>query len=338
MASFTCDDCSKTFSTSSNLSRHKKGSKKCVSIAGIKMTYDCEFCFKELVSSQKLKEHLNICVSKKLKEKELDYDKILKEKDLECAQILKDKEIEYNDKLKEKDIEYAQGLKKVVIDHREMCLNYEKTITGLRNELIETKAVLRVSKENSEKQSQQIQNLQDRLERIVSKSIEKSTTTTNITATTNNNTAVNFFTQEYITNQVNSKFDRDLLIQGIQGVAKFTYEHISKEGDRPAYVCTDPSRQVFNYMSADGKVTRDYKGMKLIKILQKPIKDRSFKLIKDAEYAIDYLKDVEKRDENENKELSLYRFAIERWGEICIDMTSLDKSSFISELTKLVTV
>ena len=77
----TCTYCENIFSNKSNLTKHQKTSKKCISIQKeqdnpdiIIITYKCKFCKKDLSSNQKLNNHLNICKEKIRNEKQPEKD------------------------------------------------------------------------------------------------------------------------------------------------------------------------------------------------------------------------------------------------------------------------
>ena len=79
MSEYICQFCSKLFVNSSNLIRHQKTTKKCLSIqlknnvVDInKVTYDCDYCVKQFTSKNGLEYHLDICKIKNVKQSQTD--------------------------------------------------------------------------------------------------------------------------------------------------------------------------------------------------------------------------------------------------------------------------
>jgi len=58
------------------------------------------------------------------------------------------------------------------------------------------------------------------------------------------------------------------MIQGQKGVAKFAYDTMLKDEEgKLKYICTDPSRQIFQYKNEEGEIQKDVKAKKLTKAL-----------------------------------------------------------------------
>jgi hypothetical protein len=239
----------------------------------------------------------------------------------------------YDQLLKEKDLAHSHALK----EKEDQIVNKNTVISTLQVELKTTKEYL----------EKQVKDLQNTIERLSSKAIESAMTppppaiTNNNNKTINNNIVVNnFFTQDYIDKKVKDNFSRDHLIEGVKGVAKFTLEHIIKEGDKMLYVCTDSARQVFYFLASDGTKTKDFKSIKLINALQKPICEKSMKIIEDADQSIDDLSSQKNRNAKQERELNLSNYAMTLWteGDLCTEVSTLNKSGFSMELTKLTSV
>ena len=86
--------------------------------------------------------------------------------------------------------------------------------------------------------------------------------------------------KEGIKNAIENNFSHDHLTLGQKGVAQFAYNNILKDDQgKLMYVCTDPSRQIFQYKSNDGKMQKDVRATKLTKaILDSEIKQTSHKI------------------------------------------------------------
>jgi hypothetical protein len=314
-----CDQCHKIFSSKSNLNVHKKSSKSCGQNIGgeEKIVYRCEYCEKELTTLNNLQKHIIICPNKKLK---LEFEQILKDKEVEYNSFLKNKENEYNLSLKNKELEFALILK-----------NKEYEYNQAIKEQISLKVELKTTKEYLEKQ---VKDLQDRLDKTTSTSGNAGKTINN-----NNQIQINFFTQEHIDQKVREHFNLDHLIQGVKGVARFARDHIAKHENKQIYECTDSARQVFYFISSEGDKTRDFKGTKLMKVLQRPICDKSLKILKEAERGVERLKSMGKtRTAAEERDLQLYEFMLDRWIDVSVEISTLEANGFVMELTKLITI
>ena len=75
------------------------------------------------------------------------------------------------------------------------------------------------------------------------------------------------FSPAYIKKQVDEKFDESYFMQGQRGVAYFANDNLLQnvETGEQYYYCSDVSRKVFVMKDKDGKVEKDYKGVKLLK-------------------------------------------------------------------------
>lgn len=91
------------------------------------------------------------------------------------------------------------------------------------------------------------------------------------TTKNNNNITVknNFFNDtEKIKEIINSKLDRFDIAAGQKGIAQFTAKNLLKNEDGLLnYVCTDPSRGIFNLVDENGECEKDVKASKLTNLL-----------------------------------------------------------------------
>ena len=83
-----------------------------------------------------------------------------------------------------------------------------------------------------------------------------------------------------IQHAIQHNFSDEYLIQGQKGVARFAFDNILKdENGKLTYICTDPSRQVFQFKDEDGMVQKDFRATKLTKaLLEAEIKASSHKI------------------------------------------------------------
>ena len=75
-------------------------------------------------------------------------------------------------------------------------------------------------------------------------------------------------------------FSDNHLVQGQKGVAKFAYDNMLKDKDgKLIYICTDPSRQIFQYKNDQGKIEKDVRATRLTQaLLEADIKQTSHKI------------------------------------------------------------
>jgi len=74
--------------------------------------------------------------------------------------------------------------------------------------------------------------------------------------------------KESILSAIENSFNDNYLVQGQKGIARFAYDTILKdEQGELKYICTDPSRQIFQYKNSEGEIKKDVKATKLTKAL-----------------------------------------------------------------------
>lgn len=79
---------------------------------------------------------------------------------------------------------------------------------------------------------------------------------------------------------IESNFSHEHLTMGQKGVARFAYDNMLKDDKgKLKYICTDPSRQVFQYKNDKGVLEKDVRATKLTKaLLEADIKQTSHKI------------------------------------------------------------
>ena len=105
-------------------------------------------------------------------------------------------------------------------------------------------------------------------------------------ATTNNNhnkiminTPVDL-SQPTVQQAILNGFSDEYLVQGQKGIARFALEYILKDDDgKLKYICTDASRQIFQFKDEDGTIQKDVRASKLTKaLLEGELKQTSHKM------------------------------------------------------------
>jgi hypothetical protein len=129
--------------------------------------------------------------------------------------------------------------------------------------------------------------LQQIIEKLSIKAIEKPTNNTtnntiNTTNTTNNTlnimNSIDFNNLDKIKNIIDDNFTINYAIDGQKGIAKFVADKFLKdENGNLTYVCTDPSRYIFKYKDNDGEIKKDLEAKKLTNyIVEGGIRKKTF--------------------------------------------------------------
>ena len=191
----------------------------------------------------------------------------------------------------------------------------ESEIIKLRQENIQLLEYKEQSIKIQEDNKQQIKELQDKIERMAMKAIEKPTTTNNLILSPID------LSQEHITKMINEKFTKEHFYDGQAGVARFAVDNILKDKDgKLAYVCTDVSRHIFKHVDENGEVVKDVRASKLTKKLTEDVKKMSGQI---------YIK--KSKEKNPNVDCSF--FLANKLGEI--SSIDDDNSKFRNELANL---
>ena len=316
MTDLECDFCSKLFSSLSSLNYHKKTAKYCLLIQNVESESknSCEYCNKEFVSKHVTLKHLSTCK---------EYIKIQNQKE--------------NFKLKEE----LESLKKETESKIELLRkeNYE-----LKREKYYFEIKYNHYKEQVDKRIEEVNSLQNRIERLATKSIEKPTisNTNNNTSTIVNNLNT-FHTQEYINNKIEDTFNDKYIHDGPKSLAQYVTDHIITVNGELIYICSDYARKNFKYKDKDGNEITDPSAVKLISMIKDKLYDKTSYLYSWAEGELDCLKLQERRNKSENKSdiiLSKDLMLVKDMMDKALDMQSvileMDKNNkFTNELAKL---
>ena len=307
-----CNFCNKNFITKYSLNNHKKTAKYCLKIQNIEPDNKeniCNHCDKKFTTKNSMKLHIISCkenIRSIEKEKE-KYAEFLKNEN-----IKKDAEIN----LLKKEL-YLLKKEKTYFENR--SINY---------------------KEQLDKRIEEINNLQNRLEKMALKAIEKTTITTSTHNTIINNLPV-FHSQEFINNKIQDKFDDRYFHNEMKGIVQFTYDHIlTLDNGNLVYVCCDYGRKNFKYKDKDGNEITDPEAIKLISMIQDKLYDKTCYLHDWAVNEYDYLKLQEERYEIvDKKELDSVIDMIGKAQDMKNVIKSMNKTNkFSNELAKLTVV
>ena len=315
-----CNFCKRTFKSLSSLNYHIKTAKYCLQIQNgteiKKKEYKCTFCNKNLISKQSLNIHLLSCKSVELKQenlKLLEYIKNIKE----------------NIK-KEKDIEIKLLQKK--------CDKKDSIIDKL--EFVREKNIEQNKKQDELylKQEEKIKDLQEQIQKLAMRAIDKTTITNN--SIINKLELNNFITPENIEDKIQRKFNDNYIPNGMKDVAKFVYEWIlkSEEGNL-IYACYDRSRLIFKYKDESGNEVRDPKASQLGKMLKPSLIRKLAEMLKYFTEEFEYLNSRKARDlEYDQKEYNTFKFLKEKALDLGFELTDMnDNNVFCNELAILTT-
>ena len=246
---FKCQHCEKDFSTQGNLIKHQKTAKFCLEIQAESnfqeteiVTFNCNYCNKNFTSNHHLNKHKKNCVSKfKTTIEELKQQLLEKDKQKEDENdVLASQLSAAQDRI----IELENQLKTV-------RLEVENELIKERNDKLET-TVEEIAKQPK---NQQINN-----KIIITTPLDLSS--------------------QAVQQAIESNFSHEHLTMGQKGVARFAYDNMLKdEQGKLKYICTDPSRQVFQYKNDKGVIQKDVRATKLTKaLLEADIKQTSHKI------------------------------------------------------------
>jgi hypothetical protein len=170
---------------------------------------------------------------------------------------------------------------------------------------------------------EQVKDLQDKLDRIANKAIDRPTTTTNNT-TLNIASYIDFNDINKIKNTIENRLNINHVVDGQKGLANFVKDNLlTDDTGNLLYVCTDPSRHIFKYKDSSGEVKKDVEAKKLTSyILEGGIKTKS------ATIGNEWCKD-------DTGEINLNRFNIMLEQQKNIVNLSSDNSSFKKELASI---
>ena len=245
-----CQYCNQILKTSSSLKQHQLTAKYCLSKQNKEpiKEYYCNACNTGFTLKYSLQKHLQICKSNTPEIHQISQELDVVKKELELSLIRE----------KEKD--------KIISDRDFLIADQKNIIKELQTEY----------KKHMETQNK---DLQDRMQSMAEKAIDKPST---VNQNTINQIINNLLpiTTEHLNNQA-QYLTIDHVKNGAVGYAKYALEHPLKD----RLVCTDTSRKKGKYKDSDGNIVSDPEMSSITKKLFLAIKDRNSELI--TEYAND---------------------------------------------------
>jgi len=272
------------------------------------MSFECQFCKKIITTKSNLTKH------QKTAKHCLKIQEELKETD----PSIEVEKISYNCEYCDKQFSTKSRLNY----HLQTCnLRYKFIIEEKDNRIKELEEQILNQDKNIIKINTELEIYKQREERSTNV-VEEIAKQPRVQQNTNNNqkiliTSPMDLSQEKMKDMIDNSFNANYMIQGQKGVAKFAYDTILKDEEgRLKYICTDPSRQIFQYKNGEGEIQKDVKAKKLTKaLLDGELKSTSHKIASDKmkdnsddflEYSTYYLdiKDLEDDNSDFSKELS----------------------------------
>ena len=256
-----CEYCKKVLKTSSSLKLHQKTTKYCLIKQNkvVENEFSCFACGVGFTLKSSLNSHLKIC-KENTPEKELrrEYERREKEIISNYDKKLQENNIETNKKMSDKD---------KIIYKKDLLISEQKNI------------IKELQTEYKRHMEMQNKDLQDRMQSMAEKAIDKPST---LNQNTINQVINNLLpiTTEHLNDQV-QYLTIDHVKNGAVGYAKYALEHPLKD----RLVCTDTSRKKGKYKDSDGNIVSDPEMSSITKKLFLAIKDRNSELI--TEYVND---------------------------------------------------
>lgn len=230
-------------------------------------TMECQYCHRILSSKSSLNNHqktAKYCIALRGNEKEV--------KQYPCSNCGKTF-------IRQSALE--SHIKTCKIAKQTHVAELEDTIKNQEQVIVELKQQLCKSEERNKLLSEQVEYLRGYNEKVTSQPTTNVTNkTTNIQNIVNNLTVFDK-TPEDINRIFQERFDKNYLIQGQKGVAKFTKIHVLEHsaGRPPVYIITDRSRFVAKYKTPSGEIVTDHGMWDLTRKVQPSAKRKSWQIV-----------------------------------------------------------
>ena len=323
-----CEYCNSEFKSLQSLKRHKEITKYCLKLQG-KITnikenkiYNCEYCLKIFSNKNNLTVHYTCCKKKESEE-------LKKENEKEIEKLRKENQ-KYIDELSKKD--------SLIIIFEEKQKNIDEEFCKLKKEKEKLELKLENYEENFKEKDNQIKDLQNRIERITNRAIDKPSLYNN----TNNTKIISLqpfdLSKDYVTNKVMNKFNDNHILDGMSGIAKFVKDKIvTLEDGSLVYACFDTSRQMFKYKDKDGNVIKDPKSVKLIEMLQPALKEQTTNLYNFFENEIETYEENAENDTDTISMVDKMKFLKDSTLKIRVEINEMhENNKFSNELSSII--
>jgi hypothetical protein len=175
--------------------------------------------------------------------------------------------------------------------------------------------------------AEQIRDLQDKLDKIANKAIDKPITNNTTNNTLNFTSCIDFNDTDKIKNVIQNSLNINHIVDGQKGIANFVKDTLlTDDSGQLLYICTDPSRYIFKYKDSTGEVRKDIEAKKLTNyILEGGIR------IKSATIGNEWYKD-------DIGDIDMNKFSIIMEQQENIMKLQDDNNNFKKELVSITTV
>ena len=226
------------------------------------MSLTCEFCNKSFCSKSSLNNHkktAKYCL-------EIQNRELIDVKEFKCKYC--EKKFCTQELLNKHALKCVDFLNGKLIEKDEIIEKQKEDISNFEKKVIELEAKLEIYKEQGEKSFEVVEQIAKQPKQQVNNN-QKITINTPLDLSSST-----------VYEAIQNGFNHDHLTLGQKGVAQFAYNNILKdEKGKLMYICTDPSRQIFQYKNEEGKIQKDVRATTLTRaILDASIKQTSHKI------------------------------------------------------------
>ena len=285
-----CEYCKSEFKTDFNLKKHQNTAKYCllkqrdINDNYEEIYYVCEYCDKKFTSKYNLNSHNNSCILLKenIIKKQIKINKELNKSNEELNkknEELNKKNEELNKEIKElnEEVKSNQELKNIIDKLNKKLVENHNIISKLEGRL-------ELKEEHNKLLKELVDDTKHDVKDLCEKAINKPTTNNNV-INNNQRTKIEIkefnLDSEYVSSKISNKFNDKYIYDGMSGIAQFIKDHvITLEDGSVIYACFDNARRQFKYKDIYGNIIKDPKALKLIEMIQNPLRIQSKKLLK----------------------------------------------------------
>ena len=140
----------------------------------------------------------------------------------------------------------------------------DKKIQDQEKVFIKLKSRIEQLEEQNTNYKEQVKDLQDKLDRIANKAIDRPTINTTNNTTLNIASFMDFNDIDKIKNTIENRLNINHVVDGQKGLANFVKDNLlTDDTGKLLYICTDPSRNIFKYKDTNGEIKKDVEAKKL---------------------------------------------------------------------------
>ena len=335
-----CEYCKSEFKTDFNLKKHQNTAKYCllkqrdINDNYEEIYYVCEYCDKKFTSKYNLNSHNNSCILLKenIIKKQIKINKELNKTNEELNkknEELNKKNEELNKEIKElnEEVKSNQELKNIIDKLNKKLVENHNIISKLEGRL-------ELKEEHNKLLKELVDDTKHDVKDLCEKAINKPTTNNNV-INNNQRTKIEIkefnLDSEYVSSKISNKFNDKYIYDGMSGIAQFIKDHvITLEDGSVIYACFDNARRQFKYKDIYGNIIKDPKALKLIEMIQNPLRIQSKKFFLDEN-------DRCMEENINNKESQKIKVALENTFLISTEIDLMhENTKFSTELANII--